>query len=139
MTDQTAKGGCLCGRIRYVADGNPAWIAHCHCATCRHHVAGPVATFVGFRRDQVRFETDEPAVYLSSPNVERGFCPHCGTPLFYRSDRHPGEIHLLIGSFDTPDAFTPQFHVFVDERLPWFDVADGLPRYAETARGADPI
>ncbi len=139
MTDQSATGGCLCGRIRYTANGPPEWVAHCHCATCRHHVASPVATFVGYRHDQVRFEAGEPAIYRSSPDVERAFCPNCGTPLYYRSERHAGEIHLLIGTFDAPGAIAPQFHVYFQERLPWFDTADGLPRYAGTARGAGPM
>ncbi len=140
MSEQTATGGCLCGQVRYVAEGRRLWAAYCHCATCRRHVAGPVAVFVGYPNAQARFTGAEPAIYRSSPDVERGFCAACGTPVFYRSaQRHPGEIHLLIGTLDRPDAIAPQIHVFVEERLPWFETTDHLPRYAGSSTGADPI
>ena len=139
MSEETAEGGCLCGRVRYVATGRHLWAAYCHCATCRHHVASPVAVFVGYRHGQVRFTgAAAPVIYRSSPDVERGFCAACGTPIFYRSDRHPGEIHLLVGSFDRPAAVAPTMHVFCGERLPWFDVADHLPRHAATSGAATP-
>lgn len=138
MGNDTVTGGCLCGRVRYAAVGRRLWVAHCHCATCRKQVAGAVATFIGFRRDQVRLEGDEPGLYASSPDVERGFCRHCGTPLFYRSDRHPGEIHLLIGTLDRPQDHPARAHVFFAERLPWFDIADDLPRYVGTGSNTQP-
>ena len=139
MSEESVEGGCLCGRVRYAATGRRLWAAYCHCATCRHHVASPVAVFVGYRHGQVRFSgAAAPAIYRSSPDVERGFCAACGTPIFYRSDRHPGEIHLLIGTFDRPAAFAPTRHVFHDEKLPWFDAADHLPRHPGSSLGAPP-
>ncbi len=51
-----ASGHCLCGRIRFVADGEPQWVAYCHCGFCRRHTASPVACFVNFALDRVHFE-----------------------------------------------------------------------------------
>ena len=28
-------GGCLCGQVRYEADGAPAWTAICYCRDCQ--------------------------------------------------------------------------------------------------------
>ena len=44
-----ASGHCLCGRIRFVTDGEPQWVAYCHCGFCRRHTASPVACFVNYR------------------------------------------------------------------------------------------
>ncbi len=37
------------------------------------------------------------------------------------------EIH--ISTFDEPENLAPTSHAFEPERIPWFDVADALPRY----------
>ena len=78
-----ASGHCLCGRIRFVTDGEPQWVAYCHCGFCRRHTASPVACFVNFALDRVHFE-GTPASYESSPGVTRratcGFAiHHCAT------------------------------------------------------------
>jgi len=76
-------------------------------------------------------------VFASSPGVRRGFCAACGAPLTYESDRFPGEVHFHVSAFDRPQALPPGFHVFCEERLPWLEIADDLPRHAATSERAD--
>ena len=47
-------------------------------------------------------------------------------------------IELHISTFDDPETFVPEAHLHHDERIAWFDVADGLPRYHEWDEGAEP-
>jgi len=49
MTDQF-EGGCLWGAVRFIATGQPKWVAWCHCESCRKHSRGPVSVFVAFER-----------------------------------------------------------------------------------------
>lgn len=122
-------GGCQCGAVRFEAAGRPEWTAYCHCRDCQRHTAAPVSLYAGYLRDRVRFVHGQPAARASSPGVERGFCPQCGTPLYYAApQRFPGEIHLFVPTFDETDGFTPEGHVYWKERLPGFDVRDDLPR-----------
>ena len=134
MNDQTisATGGCMCGAVRYEAIGDPLVVGHCHCHSCPRHTGAPVVTFVMFEADQVRFTGRERSIYNSSPGVGRAFCGQCGTPLTWEArsrawDRPIIEFH--ISTLDDPDAFVPDRHWFHEERIAWFDVADGLPRY----------
>ncbi len=127
-------GRCLCGAIRFQAQGKPLWVAHCHCASCRRQTGCAVATFVGYPADQVRYTQGTPTAFASSPDVRRTFCERCGTPLAYGGDRAQGEIHLYVATLDDPESFTPTVHVHVGERLPWFDTKDDLPRYLTTGR-----
>lgn len=120
-------GHCLCGQLRFEAEGTPRWIAYCHCASCRRHTGSPVACFVNFPLADVRF-SGQRATYASSPGVTRSHCATCGTPIAYETARRPGEIDLYVNAFDQPQDFPPQAHVFTAERLPWFDTRDGLPR-----------
>jgi len=129
------NGGCLCGLVRYRTDGKSLWVAHCHCNSCRHHTGSAIATFAGFRREQVTFLSRERSVYSSSPGVSRGFCARCGTPISYEAEAFPGELHLYVGTFDDPENFVPQSHVFYAERLPWLETHDALPRFAGRGSG----
>lgn len=127
----TVTGGCMCGAVRYETSGEPVSVIHCHCLSCRRHTGAPVVTLAGFRKDQVEFTDDERRIYESSPGVGRGFCGKCGTPLTWEGDG--GElgplIEILISTTDDPNALVPQCHIHHDERIDWFEVADGLPRY----------
>jgi hypothetical protein len=71
--------------------------------------------------------------HASSPDVERGYCTECGTPLFYRNlARWPDEIHIPAVTLDDPSLYAPKAHVYYAERLPWIEMRDGLPKYAGT-------
>ncbi len=133
MAETTNKltGGCMCGAVRYETTGESFKVIHCHCRSCRKHNGAPVVTLAGFKADQVTFSGDERNIYASSPGVGRAFCGKCGTPLTWEGDggdRGP-IVEFHISTFDTPDVLVPTAHSFDPERIPWFDIADNLPRY----------
>lgn len=139
MTEQTVRGRCLCGDIRYEYRGDPVATVHCHCESCRRHTSAPIATFVCVAKASFRFISGTPTVYVSSPGVRRSHCGRCGSPIAYESGRHPEQIHLYAGTLDDPAAAAPTFHVHVAEQLPWFDTLDDLPRYEGFRRGNTPV
>jgi hypothetical protein len=140
MSSSPVEGHCLCGAIRFVYDGEPVGVLHCHCESCRRATSSPMTTWVLVPRSAFRFTQGVPRLYPSSPDVTRGFCPDCGAQLTYENARIPDEVHLYAASLDDPLRVTPTRHVYVEERLAWFDTADELPRYARTSRGgAQPI
>jgi len=132
-------GRCLCGDIRYEYSGAPVKVLHCHCESCRRHTSSPVATFVCVNTDAFCFTKGTPAVFESSHGVKRMHCARCGSPIAYRSDRNPHQIDLYLGTLADPEASHPSFHVFAEEQLDWFEIADALPRYAKGQRGAIPV
>ena len=124
-------GGCMCRSVRFRTEGEPFLVNHCHCRSCRRHNGAAVVTLAGFKADQVSFEGNERNFYESSPGVKRAFCGQCGTPLTWEgNDPDLGAIcEIHISTFDAPDLLVPTAHAFEPERIPWFDVADDLPRY----------
>lgn len=127
-------GRCLCGAVRFLARGEPRWIAHCHCESCRRATSAALVTYAGFAIEDVIWSGLDRAKFSSSPGVERSFCPRCGSPLSFSGERWPGEIHLFAVSFDDPGKLLPTVHVHAGEQLPWLQLADGLPRFATTPR-----
>lgn len=138
-TDRVHTGRCLCGAVTFQTTGAPRFVGHCHCRSCRRNTGSAVATFVGVLSDQFRYTKGRPKDYGSSPGVTRSFCPDCGTPLTYQAEVYPNEVHIYVSTFDRPEDFSPQLHVFVAEALPWLHIEDDLPRYATTSRDAEPI
>ena len=126
-------GRCLCGAIAYHADAPPLWQMHCHCESCRRATGSAFASFFGLADGTWRWLRGVPAIHASSPDVERLFCPTCGTPLAYRSSRFPGETHLYAGTLDHPETYRPSAHVHFAEAQSWADIHDGLPRHDATS------
>ena len=134
MSAAERSGRCLCGKVRFVARGAPKWVAHCHCESCRRATSAAFATYAGYSVDAVVWTGEAPGAFGSSPGVVRRFCRNCGSPMSFEGERWQNEVHLFVPSFDDPAEFTPTLHVHAGEQLPWLHLADGLPRYAKTAR-----
>lgn len=121
------EGGCLCGAVRYTAEGEPVNERICHCRLCQRAIGAAFNARILFRIDQVSFE-GEAKTANSSPDLERGFCPRCGTTLFSRR-ASAGIMGLTTGSLDDPSVFRPQMHIFTASKQPWVEIDDGLPRH----------
>ena len=137
MTKHT--GRCLCGDVTYSFEGDPAGVCHCHCEGCRRNCSAAVVTFVEAPRANFEFTGAAPKTYVSSPGVRRLFCGTCGSPVAYDADWDEANIHLYLAALDDPEAFQPTLHVFVAEKLSWFDVKDQLPRYEGSSIDAEPV
>ncbi len=124
------RGRCLCGKVAYEFEGDINWSGHCHCESCRRNTSSVVATFIGVPRTAFRFTGAEPKAYVSSKGVRRLFCADCGSPIAYDADAYPDEIHFYTGTLERPQDLPPTFHVFYDEKLPWLEIDDDLPRHA---------
>jgi hypothetical protein len=124
-------GRCLCGDVAFRAQLPSKWVAHCHCTLCQRSSGAAFVTWVGLHDAGVVIDDAHGrlAWYTSSATGERGFCRRCGSTLFFRSPRWPGELHVARANFDGPVDRLPQAHVFWDTHVDWIALADdGLPR-----------
>jgi hypothetical protein len=111
----TFEGGCYCGKIRYVAAGEPRLRAQCHCRECQYISGGAPNMFMLVAPQGFRYTRGEPRKFsrsdLESP-VTREFCGECGTHL---ATRRPGLplIILKVGTLDDPSLFgAPQMAIY---------------------------
>ncbi|MGE0734796.1 MAG: GFA family protein [Alphaproteobacteria bacterium] len=124
-------GGCLCGAVRWHAKGQPRQINFCHCSMCLKSTGAPVSAWALFKSENVTFTQGAPTYYKSSAHGERGFCAACGSTLTWRSPDTPYLLDLAVGTFDTPnDLGNLRDHIYTENAIAWFHVADDLPRFA---------
>ena len=124
-----STGGCLCGAIRFTLDGPPIDVADCHCRLCQRSVGAVSVTWATV--DPARLTvTGTPAWFRSSTRAERGFCPGCGTSLFFRPLR--GDfVDVTVAAFDDPAGLPPTYVIWTSARVPWAPLAPGVPAHAE--------
>jgi hypothetical protein len=125
-------GSCLCGGVKYTAEGPVVAMARCHCVQCRKASGAEFATNGNVAEDTLRIVSGEEllAHYESSPGKQRVFCGRCGSPLFKRDDTRPGVVRLRLGCVDTDLDERPLGHLFVREKPNWSEITDGLPQHA---------
>ncbi|MCD6049656.1 MAG: glutathione-dependent formaldehyde-activating [Verrucomicrobia bacterium] len=130
MNSKVICGGCLCGSVRYEATGELFHITHCHCADCRRSSGAPFVTWASFRPGDFRFTTGQPRELQWAGRL-RYFCPQCGTHLTFITGPNADELAVTVCSLDDPALVTPSDHTWVEDRLPWIHLADGLPAYGQ--------
>ncbi len=121
----TATGQCLCGAVKFSAEGVDTDLHSCHCDMCRRWSGGP-----GFAVSvaAVSFEGAENITrYDSSSWADRGFCKRCGSNLFYHL-KGRDEYHLWMGTFDDQAPFRLADEIFIDEKPDSYDFAGDRPR-----------
>jgi hypothetical protein len=123
-------GGCCCGAVRYEGIELPYNVTHCHCIDCRRSSGAAFVTWASFSRNRFRFSQGQPQQFCWEGRL-RGFCARCGTSLTFLARAEADEIDVTVSSFDQPEAVLPVGHTWVEDRLAWIHLADGLPTYAQ--------
>lgn len=120
---ETGRARCHCGGVVMEVAFPSRFVAHCYCWSCRVTHAAGVVTWIGFKREQVRFTQGEELVadYESSRGTHRRFCRRCGTRLAFESEHGhwQGEMHLPLALFVTPVDRAPGANSFAEERPDW--------------------
>jgi hypothetical protein len=132
------SGGCLCGAVRYVCDGEPAMAGHCHCEDCRRSSGSGHSSHLAVPEASVAL-TGAVATYVrpadSGNPVTRAFCPTCGAPVYSSNPAMPGLIFLRASSLDDLEVFQPQMHVFAGRAASWDARSPGIPVFERMPPG----
>lgn len=126
---ETHTGGCLCGAVRYEAQGPAINVRVCHCRLCQKAIGAAFNARALFAIPAVSI-SGPVATAKSSEGLQRGFCQACGTTIFSRREA-VGVMGLTHGSLDQPDDFPPTEHIWVSSKQAWLKLDDGLPQHAE--------
>ncbi len=114
------QGGCGCGKVRFVASGQPVRVGLCHCIDCRKHHGALFYTAAIFPENSVQIEGE------TRGYAGRFFCPSCGSPVFARTG---DEIEIHLGALDQPNQLTPTYECWVRHREEWLPEFPCLDQY----------
>jgi hypothetical protein len=122
-------GGCLCGALRYEAEGNPSFAGLCYCTDCRKASGSGVIPFMGFASAAVRFSGETRQFRSKSfrgTDAVRNFCPGCGGLVFGGEVGKDTSHTIYAGSLDDPSLFHPTIAIFVRDRPAWVVIPPDL-------------
>ena len=121
------SGTCLCGNVTFSLNAHPRDAGYCHCNQCRkqsgHYWAcGTVDLSDIDVQGAVKW-------FAASAIATRGFCPTCGSFLFWKGN-DATEIGVSLGLIDGPTGIAMEKHIFVAFKGDYYDITDDLPQEA---------
>lgn len=123
---EQVTGGCLCGGVRFVAEGQPYRVGICHCLDCRKNHGALFHASAIFPETAVTV-TGEVREYHG-----RYFCPTCGSPVY---GQFGDEIGVNLGALDEVDRFKPTYELWTVRRERWLPVFEGVKGYERDRLG----
>ncbi len=116
------EGGCLCGKTRYVIDGEPLWAGDCYCRDCQKESGGGHLTGLAVPAEAISLSG--PVRTYTAPGgsgtmIDRSFCGECGSTLM----SHPhvmGDARIVrAGTLDDPSTIEVGMAVFCTRAQHW--------------------
>jgi hypothetical protein len=130
----TITGGCLCGALRYEAQGEPLYAGHCYCTDCQKVSGSAFIPFMGFSAGALKFSgASKPFVCkaFNGGDATRNFCPICNSLVFGGVVGESDSFTIYAGSLDDKSRFHPQIAIFARSRPAWAPLPEGLTVFQE--------
>ena len=132
MSGEVHRGGCLCGAIRYEAEGDPHYAGFCYCSDCRKASGSGCIPFMGYPASAVKF-SGQTRMFVSrsarGAEAARNFCLTCGGLVFGGVVGKDTEHTIYAGSLDDPLVVRPTIAIFTGGRADWAIIPPGLKMF----------
>ena len=130
MSTYPINGSCLCGDVQIGIDAWQTKVTYCHCSQCRKQTGLYYAAADVLNTD-LHVDDRKLRWYEASDFAMRGFCPRCGSALFWR--RHGSDSTAVMpGCIDGNTGLDADGHIFVDDRGDYYAISDDLPLWPKS-------
>jgi hypothetical protein len=130
------EGGCACGAVRYRVHGKPAFGTVCHCRFCQRRLGSAFAVLASFPEAAVEILQGRLAEHqfrsdVSGRWMNMRFCADCGTTVCHTAQFRPGFCTVAGGTFDDPNWFSIDRHVWLQSKRPWVVIPAGVATFQQ--------
>nr|WP_253944593.1 GFA family protein [Pseudogemmobacter hezensis] len=101
-------------------------VTACHCGQCRK-LSGHYSASFWAEEDSVTWAARNIREYKTAGGGQRGFCPDCGSSLWFRAAS--GEFSMESGAFERPTGGRLTSHIFLSEAGDYYTLDDNLPQW----------
>ena len=100
-------------------------VGACHCSQCRK-TSGHYAASFDADEAAVTWAAKSLAEYTAPGGARRGFCPTCGSSLYFRGK---GGFSIEAGAMENPTGGRLASHIFVADKGDYYTLTDSLPQH----------
>ncbi len=129
-------GSCACKKITYQCEQAPLAMFNCHCEQCQLASGGTFVAAILVKESHLSFSTVTPKYFRSVGDsgrwTDRGFCPHCGTPMFAKGEIAPGLISIKPGTLTDKTLFKPTIDTWCSSAPSWLALDTQIAKHPKT-------
>ncbi len=133
MKAQNLRGGCQCGHVRYVMDGEIHATNVCHCRDCQVQSGSAFGMSLVIEPTAFLLESGALKEFITTTDSGRqkicAFCPECGVRIYNATS---ALMSIKAGTLDDTAWLRPDAHYWVRRRQPWVALPKDVPVFEET-------
>ena len=126
------RAQCQCGQLTAEVATLTDQVVVCHCQACQRRSGSPFGMVAYYAEADVAIagQSVEFTRKADSGNsFTGGFCPVCGTTVWFRGDLKPGVIGIPVGTFADPDFCPPVRSVWEQTMHRWVAIPGAIPHF----------
>ena len=128
------EGGCQCGAVRFRTSDQALRVLACHCKTCKQRTGADYGVGIYLNDDDVEFTKGTPQVFEfhsdeSGRWIRTEFCQNCGSAISWTLELRPGVRGIAGGSYDDPDWFNIEAHIWTSSARSEVSYPDNVKVY----------
>ena len=137
MGEQTLKGSCLCGEVRFEVMPPLSAFRYCYCGRCRKASGAAHAANIVVPQSQLKWTAGESLTrrfdLAGAKRFAVVFCTKCGTRMPHKI---PTTDNYLVpaGVLDTSPEARPEHSIFWTSRAEWYVEPSVHPKFDEYAK-----
>ncbi len=126
------EGGCTCRAVRYRMNSKPLFVHCCHCSWCQRETGTAFALNAMIETDRTEILKGEVEVINTPSNSGKGQkiarCPKCWIAVWSNYSGAGEAVRFIrVGTLDEPGRLPPDIHIYATTKLPWVNLAPGVP------------
>jgi len=130
MTTRTAQ--CHCGKLSVTCEGEPDFVAMCHCQACQRRTGSTYNLGAWYQNQHATIAGDSHQFQRRGDEdilLTYYFCPGCGSSVYWTASAMPDAMGVAVGCFADPDFPKPSVSLYEKHRHHWVPSPEETPCY----------